>query len=294
MFDGEGRFTRGWRLAGQSWAVIRGDRKLLVVPALALCATLAASAVIFGPAFYWIRDSGSRLPLLVAAAIAAYPLTFLATYFGVVFVAIAERRVAGEDATLADGFAAARGRLGAIAAWSLVATAVGLALRGLEQIRGVGGLAARIVSWILGAAWSLAIIFVIPVIALEGPGPIDAFRRSASVFRSRWAEGATGTFVVGAATALLYIPIAIVAMIGVAMLPSGVGAVVIALAVALGVLVTAWSAAVSQLFRLALYHYAVDGTVRPPFSEGDFMDAFTRRRTDRASWSGLPPLPPRK
>ena len=52
-------------------------------------------------------------------------------------------------------------------------------------------------------AWSLVTFLAVPVIAIEGTGPFETIKRSASLFRERWGQQITGNIAIGAAVFLL-------------------------------------------------------------------------------------------
>lgn len=133
---------------------------------------------------------------------------------------------------------------------------------------------------IAGAAWAIATFFVIPVLALEGTGPIDSLKRSASVVKARWGEGATGAATIGVVTFLATLLIMLVGGVGgVALLAIGLwplGVAVLAATVAGVIVVSFISSAVSQIFRVAVYQYAVSGAAPAGFDRG-MLEAFARR-----------------
>lgn len=270
---------RGWALAAKSWNVIQSDRELLVFPAFSLLATLAAAAVLFGPAALIAARDHSGTPFVVAAFLGAYPFTFIATYFGVAFVGVASRRLAGQETEISDGFDCANTRLALIARWALLATVVGIVISLLERAR-VGGLAGRILLWLGGTAWSVATFFVIPVIAIEGKGPFDAVKESASLVRKRWGEGVVGSTVINGAFGLLLVPVILIGLIGFKDLHAspGFGAFVLFLAVVLGLAVIVTQAAVDSLFRLVLFDYAVAEMVPHPFALDDVVNGLSPKR----------------
>ncbi len=289
---GKGRYSRGWELSKQSWNVIEADKVLLVLPLLSCLATVAVAVPVFAAGAYFSSDLHSNLWFLVACAAAFYPLSFISTFFGVAFVSVARRRLVGEPASVRDGLRAARQRLGVIAAWALLSTAVALVIQALQHVR-VGGLAARIAEWLAGAAWALATFFVIPIIALEGVGPIDATRRSGRIIRERWGEGVVGSLVIGAIFSLLGIPMLIVGVIGFSTFSSAhvAGGLILAVAVVLFVLVTSAQNAVTQLFRLELFEYATAGAGLGVFDEEELESAFQERRRRLLSVPKLPAVP---
>lgn len=73
----------------------------------------------------------------------------------------------------------------------------------------------------MGAAWGLATIFAIPLLALEDAGPIEAVRGSAHLVKSRWGEGLTGIVGIGAWTVIVTIPAGILIAVGVSTVRAG-------------------------------------------------------------------------
>ena len=151
--------------------------------------------------------------------IAAYPLTFISIYFSVALAEVLAGRLDGKETTTAEGFSAANKRIGLIAAWSLLACTVGLALRALEQRLPLAG---RIAAWLFGMAWSLATIFAVPILAYEGLGPFETLKRSAQIFKRRWGTQIGGSIGIGAASAVVAIPLVLLLFVGFAV-PGGGG-----------------------------------------------------------------------
>ena len=66
-------------------------------------------------------------------------------------------------------------------------------------------------------AWSLVTFLAVPVIAIEGTGPFETLKRSASIFRERWGQQITGNIAIGGAVFLLgMLPAALLIVAGVA------------------------------------------------------------------------------
>ena len=71
-------------------------------------------------------------------------------------------------------------------------------------------------------AWSLVTFLAVPVIAIEGTGPVGTLKRSASIFRERWGQQITGNIAIGGAVFLLgVLPAALLIVAGVAALVLG-------------------------------------------------------------------------
>jgi hypothetical protein len=109
----------------------------------------------------------------------ALPFTLISTFFNVGFLHMVDAHLDGREPTVRDGLRHAWSRIGAVVAWSLLATLVGVAFRALENVRG-GELAGRLLSALGGLAWALGTFFVVPALTLEPIGVRDALRRSAA------------------------------------------------------------------------------------------------------------------
>jgi uncharacterized protein DUF6159 len=274
-----GRITRGWELSKKSFALVEHDRGLLLFPTLSILATIAAALVIFGPTFAWWQISGGDLPLIVGGVLGFYTLNVISTFFGVAFIAVARRSLNGEPWTMSDGWWAASSRFGSILAWALVATIVGLLLQGLERVRG-GFFVNVIARWVIGAAWSLATFFIVPVLAVEGGSPFEAAKRSVQIVRKRWGEGVVGTTAIGGLYVIVVFSAGVPFVLGVAAYSSAplLSFLLIMIAIAIVAVGTVVNSAVSQLFRFVLYEYAVSDRALGSFTAGDLDTSFTPRR----------------
>ncbi len=275
---------RGWALARQSWKVLSGDRSLLVFPLLsAVFAILAMAAIwasaLFARGVFEGRPVDGNDPVLYAAALAtAYVSTFIAIFFNVALAACAVRSLGGEDTTVGEGLRAAAQRIGPILGWSFVAATVGLILRALEDRLPLLG---RIAVWLTGAAWAVATFFVIPVVALEGSGPLRSLQRSVAVVKARWGESATGAATISVVVVVFGIMIVITGAAGAFALAAvgqqALAATAVALTVAGVIVMSLISSALGQIFRVAVYQYAVSGRAPGAFEPRLLQAAFAPR-----------------
>jgi hypothetical protein len=259
-------------LTKKSWSLLRSHPGLLRFPLYGAAASVVVCLIVVGPGLYLIDQSttGAGVVLL---AVGLYVLAFIGLYFSVGLAAVADMTFRGREASVGDGLAVSRERFGAIAGWAAVSTAVGIVLSVLED---QGGIAGAIFGRLLAIGWSLITFLAVPVIALEGTGPFETLKRSASLFRDRWGQQVTGNIAIGGAVALLgFLPgIALVAGGIVIWASSGfagailVGVGVIVLAVAMVV-----SRALSGIFGVALYRYALDGEAVGGFSADELESA---------------------
>jgi len=275
------RIRRGWALTGKSWALLRSHPALMRFPLLGTVAMIPVAVVpIAGLYLLDTHRYGAGVPVL---AVGLYLLVFIGIYFGVGLAAAADATFHGREATFGDGMRAARGRLGAIAGWALVSAVVGTAFGALES---AGQGLADIVGGLLNAAWGLITFLAVPVIAIEGTGPIETLKRSASLFKERWAGQVTGNVAIGGIVGLLGVLPAILLILvgGWLWLGDGNGTELAlgAVLVAIGVVVFAISAlilrALRGVFGVALYRFALDGEAVAGFEAAELESAVSPRR----------------
>lgn len=149
----------------------------------------------------------------------------------------------------------------------------------LEQIASRIPGAGRLASWLLGAAWSLATIFAVPLLALEGAGPLETAKESVHLIKGKWGEGITGLAGIGAWTVFAMIPVGILFGIGLSVRnrDATLSAALIAIAVGAILLVSALSLATRQVFSVALYRYASGAPDTEGFAAADLEEPFRRR-----------------
>ena len=199
---------------------------------------------------------------------------FLATFFNVAFYSEIIAALDGRGVSFRRGFATARLRLPAILAWSLLAGVVGWIIRTIEQRLPLAG---RIVTGLIGLGWSIAAVFVIPVIIQEQPmrNPIKILRQSAMTLKRTWGEGLIGYIGFSAGSMVIFLCSLLPLLLAgaVALLFKSVGLIIIAGVIwLLALLFIAYVSGVAgHVFRCALYKYATEGVVPEPYNQ-DLLD----------------------
>lgn len=266
-----GRFQVGWQLGLRSWRLLKSDKELVALPIASALVTLIMLAVLGLPGLLLQRDAGhATAGSVLLYAVTLLVVAFVGTFFSAALVAGALQRLDGRDPTITSSLRAAWQRKAQIAQWALVSTVVGLVINLIESRLGVLG---RIGGWFLDVAWAVATAFALPVIIVEGAGPVDALKRSSSIIKARWGD-AVGTY---AGASIVFLPAFLVALV--------VGFVLMALSSVVGivVLVAAFlvlavlAACVSAIARAALYQYATTGQ-SPLLDAGLATAAFQPRR----------------
>ena len=277
------RIATGWRLARDSWRLLKADRSLAIFPALSTAFAALAIALTLTPGLVWSDAVDKDWVVLPFMAVGGYAATFFVVYFNVALAGAARLSMDGRDTGPADGLAVARERRGLIARWALLQFAFGVLVHVVQYLAGdsIAGRIVAIVSGLVGVAWSVSTFFVIPVLALEGLGPGAAFKRSASLVRERWGEGLVGSAAIGLAVLLVAaLPLAILFNVASTVIDSdpALGAVFGVIALLAFTFTCVMSSALGVIFRVELYRYATEGRVADGFAKEDMLGAFRPSR----------------
>lgn len=279
-------FSRGLRLAGASWGVVRQDRALLVLPAISFFCSIVLTALFAAGIWGVGLPEGDQLePAHYVLLFVLYvALAFVTIFFNAAVIGTAMKRLRGEEASIGDGLRLAREHVGKIFVWAVVTATVGMLLRALSERFGFIG---RIVISIIGVAWNVITFFVVPVLLYEPVGVTDGIKRSASLFRQRWGETFVGNGAIG-----LVIFLASLMVIGVAF---ALGALVLPVGIVVGVvglgILMAIGVACTGVFNAALYRYATTGEASGAFSIEDLQSSF-RPKERRGLFGGSSPRRP--
>jgi hypothetical protein len=279
MFE---RVSRSFELVKASASVLGADRELLLFPVISAVLSIVVLVSFAVPMFLAgvfdataLRDSGFPLAGYLIGFL-FYVVQYTVIFFcNTALVGAALIRLRGGDPTLADGFRIATSRLGVIVGYAVVAATVGMVLRAISERVGLVG---KLVVGLLGFAWNVATYLVVPVLAVEDVGPIEAIQRSAAYLKKTWGEQIIGNLGMGTAFGLITLGTlagGVALFIGAAttesvplMIAVGVLLVVLLLAIALV------SSALSGVYTAAVYRYAVEGETGTFFSAAMVQDAF--------------------
>ena len=140
-------------------------------------------------------------------------------------------------------------------------------------------------------AWSLVTFLAVPVIAIEGTGPLQTLKRSASIFRQKWGQQIVGNIAIGGIVFFAgVLPAIALIVIGIVVWPSAsfLGALLVvvgALVLAIALLI---SKALSGVFGVALYRYATSGEAVGGFTS-DELESAVRTKGGRNAPHGATP-----
>lgn len=271
-----------WEAMGASWQVLKDDKRLLIFPVLAGIACVLVMASFAVPMYYadaWQPPPQNAPP---AEHVVYYGLLFLfyfsnyfvITFFNAIVVGAAVMRLSGHEASLGEATQAAINRLPQIFGWALVAATVGFVLRLIEERSERVG---AVITGLLGMAWSITTFLVVPILVVEGKGPIQAFKKSASLLRKTWGQQIIGNFGFGVIFFLLSLPALACIAAAFALGGATVGFVVTAVAVIYLVLLGLVQSTLQTIFQAVLYVYAAHNFTPPAFSNDILQSAMVER-----------------
>lgn len=276
MFE---RISRGMELATASLGVLRQEKKFLVFPlfsGIACLLVLASFALpLWATGYATLLADDHKVPhdplayiLLFAFYFANYSVII---FFNSALIHCAAVRFRGGDPTVTDGLSAAVARLPQIIGWALVSATVGVILKAIESRSEKVG---QFVAGLLGAGWSIATYFVVPVLVVEKVGPIAAIERSFAILRKTWGESLTAQFSIGLAVMLASLLAMVPAVLGFLLGNMATVIVGMTISVLLIILISLVSTALQTIVVVALYLYAAEGKVPEQFDERLLRDAY--------------------
>jgi hypothetical protein len=178
--------------------------------------------------------------------------------FQVALVFAATDRIEGRTPTISGSLAQAWGRRRVIFSWAILSAVVGTAIRLLEQRLGLVG---RLIGFAGGLAWAVATFLVIPVLAFENVGPLEAVKRSSSILKARFGTVARGGLRFGLLFLGFSLGALVVLFVGVICIAKHayvIGVPIAVLGFVLLIGISMYASAAGMYMRTILYRYATD------------------------------------
>jgi hypothetical protein len=268
-----------FELMKTSWRVLMKDRELILFPIMSGVVLLVVAGI-----FLAIAASTGSLDRLDAATqagsseeaqagdivlgVSLYVIGyFVVIFFNAALIAAALERLRGGDPNVGSGLRAASAHIPQIIGWAVIAATVGLLLQ-LARSR-TDNFLGRIAISLVGGVWAYMTFFVVPALVAEGIGPIEAIKRSGSLFRGTWGRQFTASFGFGlvyiVAVLIAFIPAALVFVIAPV---AGIVLGVFTMAIAIGTV-----QALEGVFKAALYEFA-NGETPAEFDRNDLQGAY--------------------
>jgi hypothetical protein len=289
-----GRLSRGWAMARESFAVLKRYPRLAILPMISgavlwlvvgLIILSLVPVVVSGKADALGSDAAGQVAFYAALFVALYVLTVVVVFFNVALIACCLRVHAGEEPSVGTGISAALARLPQILRWALVSATVGVALNALENVlRNNLGILGSLIGGLFELGWAVVSYFVLPVLVVEGLGPIGALRRSSEILRSKWGESLAGEARFGLIGILFFLQALLLFFIGLALALSygptalaGLGPILMTLGVLYGIAIIVVLQTLAIIFQSGVYLYASTGRV-PSSLDPELVESTFRRK----------------
>jgi len=258
----------------------------LIFPILSGISMLLLSAVFFVPMLllgYFGRVANQGLNLVdYIILFLFYLLQYLVIFFSnTALVGASMIRIRGGDPTVNDGLKIAFNHFKSIFFYALIASTVGMLL---SMVKEKGNSASRVVTSIVGFVWNVATFLVVPVLAVEDVGPIEAIKRSVAYLRKTWGEQLVGTFSISAVFQLATVILIIGAVIFIVLLINAAVQAWVYLAVAAVTIIFVLAIALVNstlkgIYTAAVYQYASTGDAGSYFETETVQNAFRSSRS---------------
>lgn len=278
-----GRFSNSWELAKQSWAVLKADKELAVIPVISAISSTLLALVFMGAIYSTLDPTTSTVT--GERAFTVTPLTYGISFIATVFIAIATsffsgalvagayQRLTGENPTLSSSFAVAWERFTQLTGWALLSAVVGTILSAIQNRGGIfGAIAGRLAEF----AWRVGSFLAVPVIIVEGAGPLQALSKSVAMLKQTWGENLIGQVGFGLVSLVIGLPVLLIGGLTIPLVPwLGIAIIVVWLVISNVIM-----AALNGIYRTALYLYAT-GQQTPWFDQRVLQQAFVPKAAGR-------------
>jgi hypothetical protein len=285
-----GAFERSWEITKLSVDVMRKDKELLAFPIIAGLFSIAFIAAMLFPFIAAVFASAfTKSPMIGIVFYIMLFLTYLglaliATFFNTCVVYTTKKRFEGGNATFWESIRFSFSRFHLILLWSLTSATVGIILkiieRASERSGPLGRIIAGLVSSVLGLAWRIVIIFVIPGMVYKSLGPFAAIKKSAETIKKTWGESLIRAIGLGLAQGLFFFVGAIITAVlvfaAISISPYAILAVAV-LAVLYFVAISTVFFVANSIFNTALFVYADTGKVPQGYSKEMMDGAFKKK-----------------
>lgn len=237
-----------------SFKVIGKNKSLLLFPVISGVSMMLILSMIF-VGFWFFPDllEAPQWMFFIMGFLVYVILFYISYFFQAALVACAYATMEGESPGLGYGIKMASAVAGKIFMWALISAIVGMILQAIES-------RFPIASRLIGAVWSVATYFVVPIIVFENESAWPSVKRSWQVLKSSWGETLVASLAVGLIFVLITIPIIFIFLFAIFSAPVLWLSILFALLflvtiVFIGVL----GSAVSGVLRAALYRYVKTG-----------------------------------
>ena len=282
------KVPRGLRLTKASWQVMREDKELIALPVMSAVTSLIFLVLFLAVPVVQIGTSQAvdfKLILSYIALFLSYlGLAFITIFFLSALILFANERMTGGNPTLKSALRDAWKNARHILPWAIITATVSIVL---NLISARAGFIGKAVVALIGVAWTIVTLLVLPILVIEGVGVKEAFTRSGGALKRTWGEELTGLGGIGIIQFLAMF--AGILLFG-GMIYIGISTELYPVAWFGGILMVIWllvvglfCSALSGVFRTALYRYAMFGETSAGFSQDLLENAFKQKKPGTSS-----------
>jgi hypothetical protein len=194
------RLSNGWTMAMNSFKVLKENKQLIIFPVLSGISLVLVIGSFFTGALAvngWdIDNMETESPFVIYGTMFLFYIVnyFVIVFFNMALVHCTRLYFRGEEVTVRAGLQFSISRIGAIFSWAIFAAVVGTILKAIQENSGIVG---KVITGIIGIVWGVATFFVVPIIAYENVGPLEAFKRSSNMMKEKWGQSLGATFSFG-------------------------------------------------------------------------------------------------
>lgn len=273
--------SNSWNLVKSSANILNQDKELAIFPMLSSIGMLLLTIAFFLPfilagSVTVISENGMNWMHYAVLFVFYIIQYFIIIYSNTALVGAALIRIHGGDPTVNDGFHTANKRFGRIFLYAVISATVGVLL---SMIRDQGKAGARVIVSIIGMVWNIATYLVIPILAVEDVGPIEAIKRSVAYMKKTWGEQLIGSYGISVVFNLIGFFAFLVAGAGIALaiyysMSFWVYVAIAGVLIMIIMILALASSTLNGIYTAALYQYASTGETGSFYEPGIIQSAF--------------------
>ena len=187
------RVSNTFKMMKSCLDVLKKDRELILFPVFAAI-SVGLFVLIMSAGGYLdnldTEQGGSLAPIIFLI----FGANFLIVFFNSALVSAALERLRGGDPNVSSGLSHAVKHIHHIFFWSIIVTIVAILIAMIRGDRRENSIFRQIFASLIQAGWAMMTFFVVPIIVSENIGPINAIKRSTSLFKQTWGDQVVANF----------------------------------------------------------------------------------------------------
>ena len=187
------RVSNTFKMMKSCLDVLKKDRELILFPVFAAI-SVGLFVLIMSAGGYLdnldTEQGGSLAPIIFLI----FGANFLIVFFNSALVSAALERLRGGDPNVRSGLSHAVKHIHHIFFWSIIVTIVAILIAMIRGDRRENSIFRQIFASLIQAGWAMMTFFVVPIIVSENIGPINAIKRSTSLFKQTWGDQVVANF----------------------------------------------------------------------------------------------------